>query len=93
MESSVVMAAKKPVKKVVKKVVKKAAPKKAAPKKAPAPKPAAKKAAPPPKKSSGKPVKSRVGGKSPVGKGGIFPWITNTPGSTPPPFAARAFYF
>ena len=27
------------------------------------------------------------------GKGGIFPWITNTPGSTPPPFAARTFYF
>merc|ERR1719199_127974 len=53
--------------------VAKAAPKKAAPKRAaPAPKPVAKKA--PAKKA---PVAKKVGsGKTPVGKGGIFPWIT-----------------
>merc|ERR1719379_1692584 len=78
-------AAKAAPKKVVKKVVKKAAPKKAAPKKA-APKPVAKKAAPKaaPKKSFG---------KSPVGKGGIFPWITNEPGTYGKPLTLSAVDF
>jgi hypothetical protein len=51
---------------------------KAAPVKRGAPKApkAVKKAAP--KKAAPK----RTGGKSPEGKGGIFPWITNEPGST-----------
>ena len=69
------MMARAPPKKAV---AKKAAPKKAAPKKAaPAPKPVKKVV----KKSVKKTVSS---GKSPVGKGGIFPWITNEPGSAQP---------
>merc|ERR1719310_1662571 len=55
------------------------------------PKKAAKAAkAAPAKKAAPKPVKKavpkkaapkRAGGKSPEGKGGIFPWITNEPGT------------
>merc|ERR1719454_1560577 len=78
------------------KVAKKAAPKKAAPKKVvkkaapkPAPKPVAKKA--PAKKA---PVKKSAGsGKSPVDKGGIFPWITNTPGTYGKPLTLSAVDF
>ena len=77
------MAAKKPVKKVAKKAApKKAARKKVVAKKA-APKPVARKAAPAPKAAppaKRKVIRSRIG-KSPVAKGGIFPWITNKPGS------------
>merc|ERR1719199_667651 len=67
-----------------------AAPKKAAPKRAaPAPKPVAKKA--PAKKA---PVAKKVGsGKTPVGKGGIFPWITNTPGTYGKPLTLSAVDF
>ena len=93
------MAAKKPVKKVAKKAApKKAAPKKVVAKKA-APKPVARKAAPAPKAAppaKRKVIRSRIG-KSPVAKGGIFPWITNKPGSkrsappSPPPPRCRWF--
>merc|ERR1712216_169343 len=74
-----------PVKKaVVKKVVaKKAAPKKAAP----APKPAAKKL------TKAKPKVTKSSGKSPVGKGGIFPWITNEPGTYGKPLMLSAVDF
>merc|ERR1719213_177455 len=66
-----------------KKAAKAAAPKKAAPKKAaPKPKPAAKKA----------PVKKTFG-KSPVGKGGIFPWITNEPGTYGKPLMLSSIDF
>jgi len=68
-----------------KKVVKKAAPK-------PAPKPVAKKA--PVKRVVKKaPAKKVGGGKSPVGKGGIFPWITNEPGTYGKPFMLSAVDF
>jgi len=75
--------------KAAKPVAKKAAPKKAAPKKVvkAAPKPVAKKA--PPKKV----VKSKPSGKSPVGKGGIFPWITNEPGTYGKPLTLSAVDF
>merc|ERR1719152_195251 len=66
--------------KAAKPVAKKAAPKKVV--KA-APKPAAKKA----------PVKSKSTGKSPVGKGGIFPWITNEPGTYGKPLTLSAVDF
>merc|ERR1719201_2883788 len=50
-------------------------------------KPVAKKA--PPKKV----VKSKPSGKSPVGKGGIFPWITNEPGTYGKPLTLSAVDF
>ena len=70
-DASVMMAAKKVVKKAA---AKKAVAKKAAPKPAPKPKPAPAK----------KVVAKKSYGKSPKGKGGIFPWITNEPGSANP---------
>ena len=63
------------------KVAKKAAPKKAAPKKAAPKKAVAKKAAPKPVAKKAPPKKTSARGKSPVGKGGILPWVTNAPGS------------
>merc|ERR1719238_2389967 len=63
------------------KVAKKAAPKK------PAPKPVAKKA------PARKAVVKKSSGKSPVGKGGIFPWITNEPGTYGKPVMLSAVDF
>merc|ERR1719331_3065543 len=78
------MMARAPPKKAAK-AAKEAAPKKAAP----APKPVAKKA--PVKKAV---VKKSVGsGKSPVGKGGIFPWITNEPGTYGKPLMLSSIDF
>merc|ERR1719331_1029150 len=87
------MMARAPPKKAAKaaKVAKKAAPKaaKKVAKKAAAPKPVAKKA--PVKKAV---VKKSVGsGKSPVGKGGIFPWITNEPGTYGKPLMLSSIDF
>merc|ERR1719482_1824706 len=65
---------------------------KAAPKKAAAPKKVAKKA--PVKRVVKKaPAKKVGGGKSPVAKGGIFPWITNEPGTYGKPFMLSAVDF
>merc|ERR1719247_2536554 len=44
-----------------------------------------------PKKSA--PKKSTSSGKSPVGKGGIFPWITNEPGTYGKPLMLSAVDF
>merc|ERR1719217_995543 len=77
------MAAKKPV-------AKKAVAKKPVAKKA-AKKPVAKKAAP--AKKARVATRSRSTGKSPVGKGGIFPWITNKPGTYGKPLTLSAIDF
>jgi len=83
------MMARAPPKKAAK-AAKAAAPKKVAPKKVVAkkvaPKPAAKKVV---KKAPAK----KSFGKSPEGKGGIFPWITNTPGTYGKPVKLSAVDF
>merc|ERR1711990_920014 len=79
-DASVMMAAKKVVKKAA---AKKAVAKKAAPKPAPKPKPAPAK----------KVVAKKSYGKSPKGKGGIFPWITNEPGTYGKPLMLSAVDF
>merc|ERR1719213_1211043 len=66
-----------------KKAAKAAAPKKAAPKKA----------AKAVKKAAAKKVVKKSFGKSPVGKGGIFPWITNEPGTYGKPLMLSAVDF
>merc|ERR1719247_3519285 len=68
--------------KMAAKAAKAAAPKKVAPKKVVAKKVPAKKA----------PVKKSLG-KSPEGKGGIFPWITNEPGTYGKPVKLSAVDF
>merc|ERR1719484_124802 len=71
------------------KAAKAAAPKKAAAKKAAPAKPAPKAA---PKPAAKKVVKKSFG-KSPVGKGGIFPWITNEPGTYGKPLMLSSIDF
>merc|ERR1740138_196659 len=62
----------------------------APPKKAAAPKPLSKPAAAKPKPKA---QITKSSGKSPVGKGGIFPWITNEPGTYGKPFMLSAVDF
>jgi len=57
---------------------------KAAPR--PAPRPA-------PKKTVAAPVKRSGSGKSPVGKGGILPWVTNEPGTYARPLMLSSIDF
>jgi len=75
------------------KVAKKAAPKKAAPKKAAPKKAVAKKAAPKPVAKKAPPKKTSARGKSPVGKGGILPWVTNAPGTYAKPLMLSSVDF
>merc|ERR1719460_1707814 len=72
---------------------KKAAKAAKAPKAAKVAKAAPKKAAPKPAPKKAPPKKTKSFGKSPVGKGGIFPWITNEPGTYGKPLMLSSIDF